>query len=40
MPAPTNTSFGTAIDLGTIASDGTKATATQRVDDAGTTYTV
>lgn len=35
MPAPTNISFATATDLGTLP-----ATVTQQVDDAGTTYTV
>ena len=35
MPAPTNISFLTATDLGTLP-----ATVTQQVDDAGTTYTV
>lgn len=36
MAAPTNTSFATAIDIGTTL----PYTTTQRVDDAGTTYTV
>lgn len=35
MPAPSNTSFLTATDLGTLP-----ATVSQQVDDAGTTYTV
>lgn len=35
MPAPTNTSFGTATDLGTLPAD-----VTQDVHDAGTTYEV
>lgn len=39
MPAPTNISFATATDVGTLSRD-TVTTITQQVDDAGTTYTV
>lgn len=39
MAAPTNISFATATDIGTLTR-GTPYTTTQRVDDAGTTYTV
>lgn len=38
MPAPTNTSFATATELGELST--TDLVTTQQVDDAGTTYTV
>jgi hypothetical protein len=38
MPAPTNTSFATATDLGTLSAS--TLTASLRVDDSGTAYTV